>query len=192
MRKARSLLLLAPPVLVACSGMSLTSAPAPAPQPLLLADAGTQRPAARLTVAMLREAQRRRHEDAKPGEGDFAIDVTPSKGDVFGLGGSVLGDAAAGLPGGAALGFSGQVAGGNKVGKAMGSTLGALLGSVFGPIGGIFGGVAGGYAGKQIHHALADNDASQDDFGPLYIDGMDTGPLLATSLPPPRAVANET
>lgn len=111
---------------------------------------------------------------------DLSQALAPSQGDVFGVGGTVLGDAAAGLPGGAALGFGGQVAGGNKLGKAMGSTLGGLLGAALGPLGGIAGSVVGGFVGKQMQQAAAD-EQTPDQLGPIYIDGMDTGPLAAAS-----------
>jgi hypothetical protein len=132
---------------------------------------------------MLRHAELRPNDRTEMRDDDFTQALAPSQGDVFGLGGNLLGDAAGGLPGGAALGFGGQVAGGNKLGKAMGSTLGGLLGAALGPLGGVAGSVLGGFVGKQIQQAAPDVQAL-DDLGPVYIDGMDTGPLAAA---PPDA-----
>ena len=102
-------------------------------------------------------------------------DLQPSKGDIVGLGGSLIGQFAAGVPGGALLGFGGQVAGGNQVGKAVGSTLGALVGSVLGPVGSVIGSLVGGYAGDR--HGSDDTEATLQAAAPgaAYIDDLDLG-----------------
>ncbi len=102
-------------------------------------------------------------------------DMTPSKGDVVGFGGSMLGQLAAGVPGGALLGFGGQMTGGNSVGKAVGSTLGTLAGSILGPLGSMLGGLLGGYAGDQLHAGPATELAGAEPGG-RYIDDLDLGP----------------
>lgn len=178
------ILLLTPALLLACSGTSSTEQPV-TPNSPTLADAS--HPAPRLTVAMLRDAERQRLANDTV-ESQLARHLAPSQGDVIGFGGSLLGDVAAGLPGGAALGFGGQVAGGNSLVKAVGSTVGALLGSMLGPIGSIVGSVAGGIAGRGLQGG-ADGGA---DPGPIYIDGMDTGPAVAVIPTAVRTSADKT
>lgn len=181
MHKARwPILLLTPALLLACSGTSSTEQP-------VTPDSPTLAEAPRLTVSMLRDAERQRLANDTV-ESQLARHLAPSRGDVIGFGGSLLGDVAAGLPGGAALGFGGQVAGGNSLVKAVGSTVGALLGSVLGPIGSIVGSVAGGFAGRGLQ-GEADSVA---DPGPIYIDGMDTGPVAAVIPAAVRTSADKT
>lgn len=112
------------------------------------------------------------------GDEVLRTDMKPSRGDVVGLGGSLIGQLAAGTPGGALLGFSGQMAGGNRVAKAAGSTLGALVGSILGPLGSMVGGLIGGYAGGQSD--TDDPDPTPHlagaDPGVRYIDDLDLGP----------------
>lgn len=102
------------------------------------------------------------------------VDLTPSKGDVVGFGGSLIGELAAGVPGGAVLGLSGQLAGGNGVGKAAGSTLGAILGSMLGPFGSMVGSLFGGYVGEQ--HDSRNSEMAAAGPGPAYIESLDFGP----------------
>lgn len=174
MRTVRIAAVLVPALLLACTSAPDTSF-APPPSPFTADSTGAG--AGRLTVALLREAELRKRERGETAEDEITQALAPSRGDVFGFGGSMLGDVAAGLPGGAVLGFGGQMAGGNNLGKATGSTVGALLGAVFGPVGGIVGSMAGGFVGRQIHTAANAQRTAEPDFGPIYIDGMDTGPL---------------
>lgn len=188
MRKRWLIVLLAPALAAACMGgqenLSLSS-----PEPPRLSATGSPAPP-RLTVAMLRSIEFEKRQARDP-EDVAGRHLAPSPGDVIGLGGSVLGDVVAGLPGGAALGFGGQVAGGNELGKAVGSTLGAVIGSLLGPIGSLVGSVAGGAAGTQIDLAVSGPDR-EFDLGPLYIEGIDTGPLAAAPTAEPRTGASGT
>lgn len=110
------------------------------------------------------------------GDEVLRTDMSPSKGDIVGLGGSVIGQLAAGAPGGALLGFSGQMAGGNQIGKAVGSTLGALAGSVLGPLGSMIGSLVGGYAGDRHGSDNAEATLQAAAPGAGYIDALDFGP----------------
>lgn len=114
---------------------------------------------------------------ALSGDEVLRTDMGPSKGDIAGLGGSVIGQLAAGAPGGALLGFSGQMAGGNQIGKAVGSTLGALVGSVLGPLGSMIGSLVGGYAGDRLGSDNAEPTLEAAAPGAGYIDALDFGPL---------------
>lgn len=187
MRKAWLIVLLAPALAAACVGGQEALGPSN-PEPLRAQATSTAAP--RLTVAMLRAIELEKHQ-AQDSADTVSRHLTPSPGDVFGLSGSVLGDVVAGLPGGAALGFGGQVAGGNDLGKAVGSTVGALIGSILGPIGSLVGSVAGGAAGKQIDTAVS-QPADAYGLTPNYIEGLDTGPLAAAPATEPRAGASES
>lgn len=187
MRKSWMIVLLAPALAAGCGGGQEGLSPSNPETPRVQAS-GTTAP--RLTVAMLRAIELERQQ-ARDSEDAVSRHITPSPGDVAGLGGNVLGDVVAGLPGGAALGFGGQIAGGNDLGKAVGSTLGALVGSILGPIGSVVGSVAGGAAGTQLDHAASRPDGERDG-GPVYIEGIDTGPLAAAPVAEPRPGANQT
>ncbi len=109
------------------------------------------------------------------GDEILQTDMKPSRGDIAGFGGSLIGQLAAGTPGGALLGFGGQMSGGNSVGKALGSTLGTLAGSILGPLGSMLGGLIGGYAGDRLD-AEPNSELAGADPGDRYIDDLDLGP----------------